>query len=284
MFLKCSLKGNKLAQAVQNYYAWNTPLNLQKSFNLLNEIFEEKSFFEKEEDWSYPLILIGFIYEKGIKNVLVKNAVKALEFYEKASELNNSEAMFNIAEINMKNVYGIEINIQRSLKFYEKAVELNHQQAINNLAIYYENNEDYEKSIEILNRGVELNHPNAMKRLGEIYLNGKKNIEKNIDKSAFYFFKAFETTSNSFDSDKFRYILRGKQVEWREQYHNHWNAPKDLNLQIILLLLISKKRKSSKNLLIPNLFVKGIAMKVIKFLCHFMQIDFEKVDQNIFLF
>ena len=68
--------------------------------------------------------------------------------------------------------------------------------------------------------------------------------------------------------NKLREMISEAKVEWREEYHPFWNCPEGVNSQIVCLLLISRNKKESKKKE-SDFLVKGITIKIIKYLCHF---------------
>jgi TPR repeat protein len=281
--LKIASKENEFIESIKFYFGWENERNYLKSLNLLTQILEDKSLIGNEELRSYCLCLIGMIYDFGQIPNIQKNIKISIECYNKAAHLNNPEALFNLSEIYQTGVDYIEKDFKKSIKYLKKAAKLNHYLAIKDYAEYYELGKeecikiDILKAIKIYEKGAKLKFPYAFIKLGELYRYGGENFAQiDLNKSALNFFLVFELTQQTKYLILFRRIINCHKVEWREEYHAHWSAPNSINHQIFVLLLISKKRKSSKNLLIPNLFVKGIVMKIIQFLCHFKQIILEE--------
>jgi hypothetical protein len=95
-----------------------------------------------------------------------------------------------------------------------------------------------------------------------------------MQKSAhFYYLSSQKNHLKS--SEKFIYLLKNFPVEWKENFHSSWPGSIGLNSRIILLFLISKNRNQSKFVYVKFL-VKGIALKIVKYLCMY-----EKLKEEI---
>ena len=354
--LKSSKEGDKLAEAIQYFYGWETEMNNEKTLEIVNQIMaeEEKNKFG-EEYLSYCLNLMGLIhfvstpkriiesmqvfqkayemydnpdamyniafgYHYGEGELIEKDIVKAMEFYQRAADLNHTDALSslgfifqlgeegveknlpkaiefhekaaefndlnslcNLARIYEKGIEGIiKKNILKAIELYEKTIQMNHMLSVYNLAIIYFIGDDEGiveknilKAIELFERAAEMNDSYALYQLGTIYLNGEKDKRNSIgidfEVSARYFFKSFQIGDTKAKLE-FIDLLHFKKITWKEEYHRFWNAPQDLNHQVLMILLISKFRRLSSNISVPSIFVKGITMKIIMFLCHIRQI------------
>ena len=107
------------------------------------------------------------------------------KYYLMAIELNNSRAMNNLAY----HYRHIELNYDKMKKYYMMAVELNNSGAIFNLAHYYQHIEqNYDEMKKYYLMAIELNNLKAMYNLGYYY----QHIELNYDKMIKYYLMAIE--------------------------------------------------------------------------------------------
>ena len=299
MCLESCTKGIKLAEAIKHYQGWDSIYDKKKSLDMLNQILEEKEeLLFGDEYLSYTLNLIGSIYhnvdededeenfntgEESEQQIVKKNVRTAMGYYEKAIELNNPDSMFNLALIYHYGdewEEGLEKNNRKAMKLYESSIDLKHSYAMNKLATVYQlaelgTTKDIKKAIELFERAVQMNNPTATYNLAELYSKGEKDehitIEKDLDKAAYYYYKSSRMDVIHRDGVLVNLIQRNK-LNWREEYHVYWNASKKINKQILMILLASKFRKQSNDQLVSSVLVKGIAMNIIKFLCHFKQV------------
>ena len=167
-----------------------------------------------------------------------KTPQKTIELFQKAAKLKNPNSMYILATFYQNGLHGVEKNIEKAIELYEKAVNFNIFKAMNNLALIYEN--------------------------------AVENVKIDLDKAAHLYFKSFKMDGKQNDIfQKFKNLVDSKKIEWKMEYHIYW-IDKDnqlLKKQILIVLLISKMRNLSKKDFVPNMIVKGIAIKVIKYLC-----------------
>ena len=219
---------------------------------------------------------MGDIYFKGLEGT-EKNINKAMEYIEKSAEMKNADAKNYYALILFHGLEGIERNTEKAIKLLEESISLDNSNAMDNLALIYEEGrenvpKDIVKAVSLYTKAAALGHSDSIKSLANIYLKGKDSVEKDIDLSAFYFFLLFENNEDESSLKCFKNIAHSQKIQWFQKYHVYWNSPSDLDKQIEIILLISKFKKQSNNQLIPKLFVKGIAMKIVEYLCHLRQI------------
>lgn len=74
---------------------------------------------------------IGVLYASGAG--VEQDSAKALEWFEKAAELKNDGAMYNLG-VMYANGYGVEQDYTKAIEWYEKAVELGNEKAAENIA------------------------------------------------------------------------------------------------------------------------------------------------------
>jgi TPR repeat protein len=134
---------------------------------------------------------------------------------------------------------------------------------------------DIKKSIEFYQKSIQYNNFLSMFFLASIYENAEAySLQKDFDLITFYYFKNYQLSNiyQDFALRRLISIIENHKIEWKEEYHIYWKSTNDLNNQILVILLSSKFRKNSKYNIVSNILVKGITMKIIKFICHFNQI------------
>ena len=129
---------------------------------------------------------------------------------------------------------------------------------------------NFPKAIDLYEKAASLGNCFAMKNLASIYEKGLKGVAIDFEKSAFHYFKLYKTNNENTALESFLNIISFEKVTWQPEYHHHWKSksPQKLNQQIITLLLISRSKNNSKKKFVSSMFIKGISMKVIRFLCH----------------
>ena len=235
---------------------------------------QKLSEIEKEEKGCYYYLIARYFRYK-INSF--RTNLKEIEFLQKSVDHGNSHAMCCLANIYLEGEKDVlERDPKKALELYQQAVELNHYQATINLATIYLNGtyflvkKNVFKAIELLEKAVKLKNHIAANFLSNIYENGEKGfVEIDVEKAAHYCFLYVEISKDL--PSIFENFLKKYKVEWKMQYHVYWCTPNDLNDQIRTILLISKHKNLSTSDLVPNLIVKGIAIQIIKYLCHFKQ-------------
>ena len=156
---------------------------------------------------------------------------------------------------------------------------------------------DIQKAIQNYEIAAQMGNKIALNNLGVIYW--KEEGFKDFEKSANYFFQSFLKGDEDAKENLIN-LLSENKVEWKKEYHKFWKCSPllierkekvvgkeekreiSIDEQIMTILLISKKRRTSKY---PHIsfFVHGIAMNVVKFLCQSCQIklkDEEDEDED----
>lgn len=109
-------------------------------------------------------------YQYGDGGV-TQDYAKALEWYEKAAEQENSDAMNRIG-ILYANGAGVEQDYTKALEWYEKAAELGNDMAMNNLGVMYANGygveQDYTKALEWYEKAAELGNEKAAEYIANL--------------------------------------------------------------------------------------------------------------------
>ena len=130
---------------------------------------------------------------------------------------------------------------------------------------------DVFKAFDLLEKASFHGNIKATSSLAILYLKGKDKIDKDLEKSGFYFHKAHLLKQTESSKEKLLNFFTNYKVEWKTEYHPFWNGSQGLNNQITVLILISKNRIHSRSQIVKQLFVRGICLNVVKYLCHFNQ-------------
>ena len=136
---------------------------------------------------------IGICYKLGLAG-FPKDAEKAVEWFKKAAEKNNTKAFFNLAMC-LHNGQGIEKNEKESAQCFKKAAELGHAASQTNLGVCYLEGrgleQNYKKAVEWFTKAADQSYTEAQNNLGYCYESGK-GIEKDLKKAAELYCKAAE--------------------------------------------------------------------------------------------
>ena len=187
--LACS-EGSKLALGMKHLFGWKTEKDEKKAFELFNQIAEEWN--EKNEELRCSLFLIARSYNNGYG--IERNIQKAVEYYEKASFLDDSNSMYNLAIIYKSGDTNFEIqrDIKKAADLYERAIELGDIDSLNNLAniykIGYPNfrvQKNIKRAIELYLKAIEMGDSEALNNLANLYRFGdsEQGIEPDINKA-----------------------------------------------------------------------------------------------------
>ena len=280
--LACS-EGNKLAQGMKYLFGWQTEVDNNKAFEIFSQTYEKNEKEIEENELNYLYFFLARCFQNNI-GTQIKNE-KAVEIYEKAIELGNVNAMYNLAimyDSQHSRVY--KRDIKKAIELYERASKFDHPNALNNLAFVYKYGEEKEgikkdihKAIELYERASSLGNKIAIFQLGEIYEKGdvESKLEQDFEKACFLYFSGFTNFKDDYSQQKFIELIIQKrdQIIWRKEYHIYWDKSEKLNQQIVPVLLVSKHRKESKIKKMESVFVKGITMNIIKYLCQYSTIE-----------
>ena len=155
------------------------------------------NMLQTEADKQNPraMLTLGNIWEGSI-SIQNRNYGKALEWYQKAADLDLTEAYFHVGvcyEIGM----GTAPNMETALENYEKASAKGFAPADFKLAVIYLNGvdgvtQDVDKGMRHLNAAADSGLTLALKELGAMYYYGRLNVPKNLTKALEIFDKAAE--------------------------------------------------------------------------------------------
>ena len=168
----------EIKKLVEKYNYLYTEIILEKSLKLIYELLINNTHFEPETDIEY--LYYGFYYAK-----IVNIPTKKLKYYQKAAELNNSAAIYNLGRY----YDSVEKSGEKALLWFQKAADLNNSYAMNRLGYYYQKFEkSWEKALSWYQKAADLNNSIAMYNLGRYY----QTVEKSWEKALPWFQKAVE--------------------------------------------------------------------------------------------
>lgn len=187
---------------------------------------------------------------------------------------------FALQSIGSHYCYGLSVqkDTKKAIEFYQRAVDSGNPLGMARLANIYETGDgvtkDLKKAVMLHESAADLGINESMKKLIELERRDTV-VELDYDKVAKYYLYFLKNSIGNFYESliyerPFKNFLSKKLANWREELHKHWKCYDLLDHQISTLLLISKFRRESvmKECLV---LVKGVMMKIIKFLCHFSQ-------------
>jgi TPR repeat protein len=160
--------------------------------------FEELlAMLQAEADKQNPraMLTLGNIWEGGV-TIQNRNYGKALEWYQKAADLDMTEAYYHVGvcyEIGM----GTPPDLAKALQNFEKASQKGYAPADFKLAVIYLNGaegvaQDLDRGMRHLNTAADSGLTVALKELGALYYYGRLNVGKNLTKALEIFSKAAE--------------------------------------------------------------------------------------------
>jgi TPR repeat protein len=229
--------------------------------------------------------------------IIEKDESRGLEIFERLGNSGSHEALEYLGD------YYYSKNLEKSLLYYERSEELGNLVTTFNLAYIYEDLNQIDKAIKYFEKASQNGFFEANYRLGLIYEKGCENLKIDFPKAIGYYHlaskdkphpKSFKRLSSihikigDFENGAkflFQYcslkssfkklieLLDLYPISWKKEYHPYWYAETDLNQNFLLvILLISKFRNESSSSFVKSVLVKGIANKIIQYLCHFKQI------------
>ncbi|KTD48074.1 TPR repeat-containing protein [Legionella quinlivanii] len=135
---------------------------------------------------------LGKIYQNGWGNINA-NIDLAIEFYDKAIDLNWTQAMIARAEL-FKRGLGGPVNINAARNLYQRAAALNNRTAILHLARMHRQGIDgvrnFSQAIQLYTKAASLNCPRAMMELGSMFEKGQ-GAATNLSKAIELYYKAY---------------------------------------------------------------------------------------------
>ncbi len=171
---------DKLPEFLDKYesYKNNTWIYIKGIYLYLMGRYDEMIILLNNIDEPNILMLLGDYYEdQGVNHIHLN-----IKCYERAIELKNPEAMYNLGLY-----YYFNLDCKNMKKYLEMASDLNHIDAINCLARYYKGQEynyerDDSKVIKYYKMGIDLNSIHSMVGLADFYCNTKHGTLEEIEK------------------------------------------------------------------------------------------------------
>lgn len=155
----------------------------------------------------------------------------AIEWYTKAADLGNSDAM-NFLGTMYHNGDGVEQDFGVAMEWYQKAADLGHAQATNNIAFMYRCGngveQDGAKAIEWYTKAAELDDLGAVEQIGDMYWNGE-GVEQDDDKALECYVKSLSSFPSYGTFEKIADILHGEDAAL-EWFEESGNAEKMMAL------------------------------------------------------
>ena len=136
--------------------------------NYVNPNTKEEYHLTEEND-NQDGVTLKYIREKGMKLMI------------ECASAGNSTAFFNLGKIHETGIFGAEQNTELALDYYKKAVEQGNVDALVNMGNIYNRQGDHEKSFNAWNEAAEKKNPRAMNNLGLAYLEGTGHVQQNYD-------------------------------------------------------------------------------------------------------
>jgi TPR repeat protein len=135
-----------------------------------------RDWYEKAADGGNPdaMFKLGVIYQNG-QGVALDYA-KAREWYEKAADSGNADAMANLGWL-YAHGQGVALDSAKAREWYEKAVAKDNAPAMFHLGYLYDTGfgvpQDYAKAREWYEKAADKGNASAMANLGLLYANGR---------------------------------------------------------------------------------------------------------------
>lgn len=173
------------------YYYYGSDYLLDKESHKVKDIHKAISCFEKAgSDNPKALLFLGNIYHYDMH--ISRDYLKALYYYERASNLGNIEALFELGNLYNEDNYNNK-NFLQSLHYYEQAAKENHPKSNYLLGkFYFTGNgveKDINKSMHYFLKAAVLKESDALFELGNIYYYGI-GVDKNYIKAGTYYYMA----------------------------------------------------------------------------------------------
>ena len=156
---------------------------------------------------------IAMIYWRGKDNV-VQDVNAAIEWYTKSADSGNSEAM-NLMGAMYHNGDGVEQDFDAAMEWCQKAADLGHAQAMTNVAYMYRHGngvaQDGGAAIEWYRKAADSGELSAMCEIGDMYRNGE-GVEQDDDKALEWYVKSLSSLPDYEVYKKIADILHGEDA------------------------------------------------------------------------
>lgn len=158
--------------------------NIQKAQEYIEKAVVGLEQFESFDiSQQSTLNLLGFAYIEG--KIFEKDADKALDYFEKAAQLNHAASQYRLATLYSE---GLEVtqNDEKAVYWYQKAAHAGVIEAQNNLGVFYALGrgiaQDYEQACYWFTQAMQKGDASAINNMGEMYENGH-GIEQNYSEA-----------------------------------------------------------------------------------------------------
>lgn len=169
------------------YYSENTEEGHRKA---LDYFLQYTEYRPKDPD---ALLHIGLIYETGIG--VPKNIDLARKYYERAAEEDETGMAYNFLGGTFMVAEETESNERKAVEYFQKAIELGNADAMIRICFYLHNGRgglkpNIHKEIELLTNASKQGYHDATYRLGRLYEEGESGIARNMELAIKYFQQA----------------------------------------------------------------------------------------------
>lgn len=128
-----------------------------------------------------------------------QDCAKAVEWYEKAAEMGDTDSMATLGYAYANGDKGLEQDYIKAAEWFEKAAEKGNTYAMLGIGYMYQNGlgveTDYAKALEWYEKAAEMGDATAMYNIGHIYENGL-GVDQDAEKAAEWYAKAEEASEN----------------------------------------------------------------------------------------
>lgn len=124
---------------------------------------------------------MGDAYREG-KADIKTDINRAMEWYEKAGNAGCGDGYFEIGYLYINGIT-VAKDEEKGNEYYKKAKDLGSAAAMNNLAVYYNENKEYELSFANYQKAAELGNIKAKENLAKVYYYGNDYIKKDINEA-----------------------------------------------------------------------------------------------------
>lgn len=186
--------------------------NDKKDYQEINSLLTKAS----NQNYGPAIIDLAYYTHKGYYGTK-QDDKKAFELYMQGASLKDSVALSCVGACYEEGI-GVLKNRLKAMEYYKKAIALGDNQAMYNLAIMYLDGKstkpyEYDQAIEYLNHCANNNLGLACLTLSELYEDGFQ-VEKDDDKSFEYLKKAYDLdVKESYERMEKYYLLKGNDEE-----------------------------------------------------------------------
>lgn len=200
-----------------------------------------KKLAEKSED-AEAMYRVGDMYDDG--EGTSQDYAQAMQWYQKAAQLNNSDAITSIGYMFNK-AHGVKQDYVEAVKWYRKAAEMGNAIAQFNLGVSYKYGEgvkkDYTEAMRWYRLSAEQGNSNAENAIGVMYDHGY-GVKQDYAEALKWFRKAADKENEAAQRNIGYMYSNGRGVEvdeaeaikWYRKAAEQGYAPAQLNLGVIL--------------------------------------------------